>query len=212
MVATSDTTTNAVLQLVLHNGTTTSYVGDGVSGAYLYGAQLELNTFAGSYVPTTTALVTRGADVAVMTGTNFSDWFNPSEGTFVSSASILSTAVNRGILDASDGGVINELFHYLSTSTNNLVASSGQTTTNSTLGGVTANTVFSNAFAYRVGDSRAALNGTLANQVAPPVIPTVNQFRIGARGNSTFYANGHIRSINYYNTRLPDGTLQSLTS
>ena len=189
-----------------------TYIGTG-QGIYLWGAQLEqAAVFASSYVPTTATLVTRGADVATMTGTNFSDWFNPIEGTFVSSSSLVSTATNRGVYAASDGGVVNELFHYLSTSTNNLVASSGQLTTNSTLNGVVANTVYSNAFAYKASDSRAALNGTLAPQVTPLVVPTVNQFRIGARGNSTFYINGHIRSINYYNTRLPDGALQSLTT
>lgn len=37
-------------------------------------AQLEIGAFATSYIPTTTA-TTRNADSALMTGTNFSDWF-----------------------------------------------------------------------------------------------------------------------------------------
>jgi len=44
-------------------------------------AQLELGVFATSYIPTTASQVTRSADVATMTGTNFSDWYNTSEGT-----------------------------------------------------------------------------------------------------------------------------------
>ena len=56
--------------------------GNGVKGLYLWGAQKEIGSFATSYIPTTTTALTRNADVATMTGANFSDWFNLSAGTF----------------------------------------------------------------------------------------------------------------------------------
>jgi hypothetical protein len=46
--------------------------------------QLEAGAFPTSYIPTTTSTVTRSADNASMTGTNFSSWYNQSEGTFYS--------------------------------------------------------------------------------------------------------------------------------
>jgi hypothetical protein len=49
---------------------------------YQWGAQLEAGAFPTSYIPTEATTVTRNADVATMTGTNFSDWFNASAGTF----------------------------------------------------------------------------------------------------------------------------------
>lgn len=39
------------------------YTGNGASGAYLWGAQIELGAFASTYIPTTTASVPRNADV-----------------------------------------------------------------------------------------------------------------------------------------------------
>jgi hypothetical protein len=59
-----------------------SYSGDGTSGIYVWGAQLETGAFPTSYIPTTASTVTRSADLASMTGTNFSSWYNQSEGTF----------------------------------------------------------------------------------------------------------------------------------
>ena len=54
--------------LVLDNGSTTSFAGDGTSGTYVWGAQLQTGTFADSYIPTTTAAATRAADNASITG------------------------------------------------------------------------------------------------------------------------------------------------
>jgi len=42
--------------------------GDGTSGIYIWGAQLEAASFASSYIPTTTASVTRAADALSITG------------------------------------------------------------------------------------------------------------------------------------------------
>jgi len=42
---------------------------------YAWGAQLEAGALPTSYIPTTTTSLTRNADVATMTGTNFSNWF-----------------------------------------------------------------------------------------------------------------------------------------
>jgi hypothetical protein len=72
------TTTNYVTEAARTNST-----GDGTSGIYIWGAQLEAGAFATPYIPTVASTVTRSADVAVMTGVNFSRWFNNAQGALV---------------------------------------------------------------------------------------------------------------------------------
>jgi hypothetical protein len=67
------------IQLALTNGGG-SYTGDGYSGIFIWGAQLEAGAFPTSYIPTVASQVTRAADSASMTGTNFSDWYRADEG------------------------------------------------------------------------------------------------------------------------------------
>jgi hypothetical protein len=45
------------------------------SSVFLWGVQIEAGSFPTSYIPTTSATVTRAADVASITGTNFSSWY-----------------------------------------------------------------------------------------------------------------------------------------
>jgi hypothetical protein len=52
------------------------------NGVHVWGPQLEAGAFPTSYIPTTGATVTRAADVASMTGANFSSWYNQDQGTF----------------------------------------------------------------------------------------------------------------------------------
>lgn len=60
-VATTSGTSRAEV-LAAKSGSIT-YAGDGTSGLYIFGAQLETMPFATSYIPTTTASVTRTADI-----------------------------------------------------------------------------------------------------------------------------------------------------
>jgi hypothetical protein len=50
----------------------------------VWAPQLEVGTFLTSNIPTTSSTVTRAADVASITGSNFSSWYNQSEGSLFS--------------------------------------------------------------------------------------------------------------------------------
>ena len=60
------------------NGT---YTGDGTSGVFLYGTQLEAGSYATSYIPTVASAVTRNADVISKTG--ISSLIGQTEGTIL---------------------------------------------------------------------------------------------------------------------------------
>ena len=67
------------------NGTTYVRWGDsspsGTTG-WFWGAQQELGNLPTSYIPTSGSTVTRNADDASITGTNFSSWYSQSEGSW----------------------------------------------------------------------------------------------------------------------------------
>ena len=62
MTGTSDTTTSIRSLIFLDNGTGTTYNGDGASGVYVWGLQLEQAAFASSYIKTAGSTVTRNAE------------------------------------------------------------------------------------------------------------------------------------------------------
>lgn len=66
-------------------GTADLFIGLGIqnnniSSVVISNVQLEAGAFPTSYIPTTTTNLTRNADVANMTGANFSDWYNAGAG------------------------------------------------------------------------------------------------------------------------------------
>jgi len=189
---------------------TANYAGTVGSGVYVWGAQLEAGAFTTSYIPTVASTVSRSADVATMTGTNFSSWYNFSEGTFVADADNVATG-NLYILDANDSTSNEEIRMATAATSGSLVVwRAGVVQANITVGTTAANTPFKMGAAYAANNTNAALNGAIGTTDTSFVSPTPNRLQIGA--SFTAYLNGHIRAIAYYNTRLPNTSLQTLTA
>jgi hypothetical protein len=77
-----------VVQLM--SGATTYYTGDGVSGVYLYGPQLERSAYVTSYIPTAGSPGVRGADIAPFVMTS-----NVPETEYAAWSSVAAYAVNN---------------------------------------------------------------------------------------------------------------------
>jgi hypothetical protein len=193
---------------------TSTYAGDGVSGLYLFGFQVELGAFPTSYIPTTTAAATRAADVVSITGSNFSSWYNQTEGTVFGVATINGIAAQNYIaaIDAGAGFADSHLY-YAVTGTprfETFVASTNQSQLiPAPATALTAGSQFAMGYAFKQNDFAASRNGgSVATDVSGNV-PTTNRLAIGSSG-SGFQLNGTIRRLVFWPQALPS-RLQSIT-
>jgi hypothetical protein len=194
-----------------------SYIGNGTSGIFVWGAQLEAGAFATSYIPTTTLAVTRNADNASMTGTNFSSWYNQSEGTFVTAFDMAGGSAinpfNRAVLVARESATSSHIIYNGSSQITGWTVVSGVDQAFLSTGALAADTVTNIAYAYKVNDFAASRGGAAAVTDTSGTLPSPTFLGIGSDPSaSSLFLSGHIRSITYYNTRLPNATLQVLTA
>lgn len=186
---------------------TGTWTGDGTSGIYVWGSQLEAGAFASSYIPTVASTVTRAADLSSMTGTNFSNWYTSAQGTFVVSADVKSVASgDKYVVTVSDG---NGRVVYVSGSSINTF--DGTTVTSSAQSAV-ANTPFKAATAWSGSTLSISAKGAAAVGGAfDGAFGAGTSLRIGSNAGSTSI-NGHVQAISFYNTRLLNTQLQVLTA
>lgn len=215
LCTTTATTTAASagnVSLRLLQGTMASYTGDGVSGVYLGFGQLEAGAFATSYIATTAASVTSAADVATVTGANFSNWYNASEGTFVIEASTISD-FSAGLFAVQVAGITSfmQVTRQFSKATALVNTAGVDQATLITANDFASGAMSKSALAYAANDFALALNGGAVVTDAAGTVPTVDRLILGAGGfSSPLY--GHLRRLDYYRTRLSNSELQRLTT
>ena len=219
-VVTATATVNGVGHVggsaLLSNAGEAVYTGDGTSGIYIWGAQLEAGAFPTSYIPTTTTALTRAADVATMTGANFSDWYNQTEGTLYGDVQFNSPSLgaNRYFSAFDDGTTNNLITMYCNTSDRNTV---GFVVVNASGvyqqgAGLTPTSGLAKlAISYKQASFIAGLNGVLASETTAGNVPTVIKFVLGNRSDGLRSINGHISRISYYPRRLSNSQLQTIT-
>jgi hypothetical protein len=184
--------------------------GDGASGIFLWGAQLEVGSFSTSYIPSVASQVTRAANSASMIGNNFARWYNVNAGTFYAQSDSFGTGTRR-ITFASDGTDSNRIVQSFTASTNlGFVITSGNLQAQMSVSGTgAANT----ALAYATDNFAFARNATLDTDSAGTVPVGLTQMQIGAGLTAaTSPLNGTISRIAYFNRRLADSELQGITS
>jgi len=187
------------------------YTGNGTSGIFIWGAQLEAGSFATSYIPTVASTVTRSADVASVN--TLSPWYNQTEGSIFAEASGPLSGTDRIIVE---GGTASD-FRDFSLNFANLNAQFtpryATGTFDVTSPNLTANSTAKLAASYSATSADLAYNGLLATTKTSVTqrIPADRIF-LGSRFNSSLVLNGHIRRLAYYPRRLTNAELQALTA
>jgi hypothetical protein len=193
------------------------------NGLYAWGMQVEEGAFATSYIPTVASQVTRNADVATMTGTNFSDWYNASEGSFNvgfifnSEPGFTSGGTSQRALYVSDGTTNNRMdIPRIETSSDRMFAivqTAGSLDVFAQINALntTNNTQYYVCFGYKVNNFAAAITGLTPLTDTALNIPTVNQLRFGALTATTGLINGYITNMEYYPQKLTNNEIQAFS-
>lgn len=188
-----------------------------VSGDVKY-AQIELGAFATSFIPTAGVSATRNADVAQITGANFTSFYNAAEGGFSAIGSTLTTT-NPGIPTfwaVSDGTNLDYMGVFADDSTGKpqfVAWDNGaiQAALDGSPFVLTANVPFSVAAAYKADSFAMATNGATVKTDLTGALPTVNRLGIGSRHGNSRFLNGHIQEINYWPQRITNAETQAFS-
>lgn len=210
IVASSSTTGTGFFSVFLMSGGSVTYTGNGVSGAYIWGAQLEAGAFPTSYIPTVASTVTRNADVATMTGTNFSDWYTATTGA-ASVWAIPQTATGTRPVIQFDDTTANEIIALRGNVANPelYIVDGGTPQAQIDAGTIVANTAYKLTGAWNTDSCAAAQNGAAVVTDDTATIPTPTQLRIGSDG--TNYASAWVQKIYYYPQRLINAEVQAFS-
>lgn len=174
----------------------------------VWGMQLELGAFATSYIPTTTAALTRNADVATMTGTNFSDWFNASEGTFETQFTSNGYTANGMLFSSTPGNLTATIQAYWTASTT--ISADGGVNASMSISGA-QNTASNFVYAYKLNNYAMSINAATPSTDSSGTPPsTLSQLNLGHR-NGSLIGNQHIRKFMYWPQRLTNAEVQSFS-
>ena len=206
-----DTGFNALIQVADSNGGKTVDL-DGTSSIFVWGAQVEASPIATSYIPTTTASVTRNKDDISLTGA--SDLIGQGEGTLYIELDFRTTGANQFILGANDNTSANWILIWVSGGNTLMYINANVSNLFNTGASSLSDGIQKLAFAYANGDQQFYRNGssiaTATGSLA--ALATLTDIDIGQSFAATFQANMWIRAVALYKTRLTNDQLADLTS
>ena len=201
------------------------YAGNGVNGYFAWGAQLEVGSFVSSYIPTTTAAVTRLADACTKTG--ISSLIGQQEGVvywegILPQESTIGPAGEVGMFNTerqANARTAIVLMHTASTGTvyARLFIGNGTFTpiVNLSIGGFVSGSFAKIAFAYKSGDSALYINGVqrATSSATYNSVTTMND--INFNDNVVYYGYTSQQSVSQallFPTRLTNAQLAELTT
>mgnify|MGYP003313932275 CR=1 FL=1 len=206
----------------------TSVTSSGTNGILMWGLQIEKGSFPTSYIRTdSNHRIIRGADQCYIDGQDFLDFYNQTEGTMISSHSILSDEIPSNhnlytyqiaptgntayaplrILDRNSSiansiavaSVYNNGYSFLTLDTGNPVTVAGRK--------------YVIAASIKKDDYDAVFDGGDLKNDSSGDLFTADHISIGYyKPSPQAYLNGHIQRLAYYPKRLPNNQLRNLSS
>lgn len=192
-----------------------SYLGDGVSGIYAWGAQLEQSAFATSYIPTTTVAVTRNEDnlsypvsgnMSHLVGTIYAE-MQTAMASANTPAALATWVYNDGV--GNSGMMLRE---YPGNHIDFFSGGSGIVTDTTTTNTFTSGAAIKLAASYSGVVAKSVLNGgTVASGVFTPAAANAATLYIGRNSSAGSSSNGTTKNIHMWPTALPDYVDQAMT-
>ena len=194
---------------------------------YVWGMQVEVGSFVTSFIPTNGATSTRGADLCQITGQEFSDFYNQTEGTIVTEHSIatgVASGDNTYVYQIDDGSDTNVGWRLLdhNSAHGDLLRAYGFVggAWGSPQYGFDSATPAHNTFlkvALGMKNNDFGINffgGTTATDTSGSVTGNGDmvQLTIGNHRGGTAPLQGHMRRFIYYPQKLTTNQLKTITS
>ncbi|QIE87969.1 DUF2612 domain-containing protein [Pseudomonas nitroreducens] len=191
-------TANTVVRLALDpKDNSGASAGDGTSGFYAWGGQLEIGNGVTSLIPTTSSQSVRAPDIAFVP---ISTWFNNLEGTVQAKyqAQVPAQTNRVASLFSSVGQMI-------------AIDSNGQCEVDGTF--VSPPSVGGNAaVAFKAGDAAAAVAGAITGAGTPALPDFPKALYLGSLDGQSQFLNGWLKQLTYQPSRLGNSDLIALTT
>jgi hypothetical protein len=189
-----------------------SYQGDGTSGAYIYGAMLEQQSYATSYIPTAGATATRVQDLCG--GAGSASTFNSTEGVLYAEIADLSNNGSNRIISLSNGSQAQRVIIFFSPTSNEVKAICANSSNQCDLSFIAPSVLdyLKIAFKYKENDFALWVNGTKVGTDTNGITSIgLNELAFdNGSGGANFY--GKTKNLKVYPTALSDAELEALTT
>jgi hypothetical protein len=216
ITGTATAASNAFRIYVLSTDTTSAgYTGDGTSGLYIWGAQVEAGSYATSYIPTQGGISTRVADVCNDAGNN--QVINSTEGVLYAEISALANDITQRAISLSDGTNTNRvtlLYNDASNAIRLFLQVGGATQASIITTAYTITDFHKIAVRWALNDFSLWVDGVEAGTdnlgiIFPSNTLSTLDFNFPI-GGAAFY--GKTKDVRVYNTALTDQELINLTT
>jgi hypothetical protein len=189
-------------------------LGNAWNGLYLWGIQIEVGAFATSYIATTSASASRTTDVASMTGTNFSSWYNNAEWTLFTDVAF-TNLIDGTVISIDDNSFNNiaRVVAYENTLSVSTYSSNAFQYNVNSVNPTTKDVFYKTTFAAKANSYASVTNTNNISIQNSALLFNSSPFQMLI--GKSFYGSlftGRIKKIAYYPIRVSNTNVQALSS